>query len=305
MSGLAGQERGDGEVANRGVDEQLKLRDGRMLGYTEYGAPEGVPIFYFHGFSGSRLDYLIFDDGEAATEANARIIAADRPGYGLSSFQRGRRILDWPDDVTALADALRIERFAVLGISGGGPYAAACAFKIPGRLSATGIVSGMGPPGTPGMKDGASWTLPGTPSLIRRFVLILTSMGLQRDPDQFMSRSLETFSEPDRRLLEQPDLAQVFVEGLQEAFSAGISGANRDATLYARPWGFQLEDISAEVHLWHGGQDANVPISVGHAVAHAIPRCNATFFEEEGHLTLACNRVKEVLGRLVSEDSGH
>jgi pimeloyl-ACP methyl ester carboxylesterase len=89
-------------------------------------------------------------------EANARIIAADRPGYGLSGFERGRRMLDWPVDVSALVDALQFDRFAVLGISGGGPYAAACAFKIPGRLAAAGVVSGMGPPAAPGMKDGAS-----------------------------------------------------------------------------------------------------------------------------------------------------
>jgi pimeloyl-ACP methyl ester carboxylesterase len=195
---------------------------------------------------------------------------------------------------------LRIDRFAVLGISGGGPYAAACAFKIPGRLSATGIVSGMGPPDAPGMKDGASWTLPGTPSLIRRFVLMLTSMGLQRDPDQFLRRSKETFSEPDRQLLEQPDLAQVFVAGLQEAFRSGINGANRDAALYARPWDFQLQEITAEVHLWHGEMDANVPLSVGQFVADAIPNCRATFYGEEGHLTLSRNRITEILGRLVS-----
>jgi pimeloyl-ACP methyl ester carboxylesterase len=292
-------------MTNTRTHQQLKLHDGRMLCYTEYGAPEGVPLFYFHGFPGCRLDYLFFDAGEAAMEANVRIIAADRPGYGLSSFQRGRRILDWADDVSALADALRIDRFAVLGISGGGPYAAACAFKIPGRMTATGIVSGMGPPGAPGMKDGASWTLPGTPSLIRRFVLMLTAMGLQRDPDQFLSRSKEAFSELDARLLEQPDLAQVFVAGLQEAFRSGVGGANRDAALCTQPWGFQLQDIAAEVHLWHGEQDANVPVSVGHSVAQAIPNCNATFYEEEGHLTLARNRITGILGKLVSESSGH
>ncbi|MGD2207774.1 MAG: alpha/beta hydrolase [Anaerolineae bacterium] len=292
-------------MANVGIHQKIKLHDGRVLGCTEYGAPEGEPVFYCHGFPGSRLDYLFFDDGEAAMAANARIIAADRPGYGLSSLQRGRRILDWPADVTSLADALRIDRFSVFGISGGGPYAAVCAFKIPGRLAATGIVSGMGPPGAPGMNAGASWTLPGTPSLIRRFVLMLTAMGLRRDPDQFLRRSKNTFSEPDRRLLKQPELAQVFIAGLQEAFRAGIGGANRDAVLYAQPWGFHLQDIPAEVHLWHGGQDANVPVSVGHTVAQAVPHCNATFYEEEGHLTLAGKRIAEILDRLVSAGSGH
>ena len=279
---------------------QVKLRDGRTLGYAEYGALDGVPVFYFHGFPGSRLDYLLADAGDAAMETNTRIIAVDRPGLGLSTFKRGRRILDWPDDVTELAEALQIKRFAVLGISGGGPYAAACALKIPGRLTAAGIVCGMGPSDAPGMVDGVSWTIPGQPSIIRRFILMLTSMGLQRDPDQFLSRSKETLSEPDRRLLDQSELAKLFVEGLQESFRSGVGGANRDAALYAKPWGFRLEEITAPVHLWHGEQDANVPVSVGRYVAEAIPNCAAQFYQEEGHLTLPHNRMTEVLSTLGS-----
>jgi pimeloyl-ACP methyl ester carboxylesterase len=124
---------------------------------------------------------------------------------------------------------------------------------------------------------------------------MLTAMGLQRDPDQFLSRSQETFSEPDKKLLEQPELAQAFVAGLQEAFRSGVRGANQDAALYTRSWGFRLPDISAEVHLWHGEQDANVPVSVGRSVAQAIPNCQATFHQEEGHLTLPRKRIWEIL----------
>ena len=178
-------------MTNTRSHQQVTLQDGRMLGYAEYGAPEGMPAFYFHGFPGSRLDYQLVDTGEAAAEANARIVAPDRPGYGLSDFRRGRKILDWPNDVTELADALGIDRFAVLGISGGGPYAAACVLTIPRRLTVTAIVCGMGPSDAPGMKDGVSRTIPGQPSILRRLVLMLTSMGLRKDPDQFLSRSKE------------------------------------------------------------------------------------------------------------------
>ena len=143
-------------MANARIDQQIKLQDGRMLGYAEYGVPDGMPVFYFHGFPSSRLDWQFFDCEDPVTELNARVIAADRPGFGLSDFQRGRRILGWPDDVAELADALQIDRFAVLGVSGGGPYAAACAFGIPGRLTWTGIVCGMGPSDAPGMVDGTS-----------------------------------------------------------------------------------------------------------------------------------------------------
>ena len=76
-------------MENERLHQQIRLQDGRGLGYAEYGAPEGLPLFYFHGFPGSRLDYLFFDAGKAAMEAKARVIAADRPGYGLSGFQRG------------------------------------------------------------------------------------------------------------------------------------------------------------------------------------------------------------------------
>ena len=215
-----------------GIDRQIELQDGRMLGYVEYGVPDGVPVFYFHGFPSSRLDWLFFDAEDPVTELNARIIAPDRPGFGLSDLQRGRRLLDWPADVAALADALQINRFAVLGISGGGPYAAACAFGIPERLTRAGIVCGMGPADAPGAQDGTSWTIPGQFSLMRRLTLMLTSMGLTRDPDQFMARSRETFSGPDRQLLDQPELAKAFIEGMREAFRTGIGGANHEAGLY-------------------------------------------------------------------------
>jgi pimeloyl-ACP methyl ester carboxylesterase len=158
----------------------------------------------------------------------------------------------------------------------------------------------MGPSDAPGMWDGTSWTIPGQSSLVRRLTLMLTSLGLSRDPDQFLSRSRETFSEPDQKLLDQTELAKVFIAGMQEAFRAGIGGANHEAGLYAKPWGFQLQEIDAEVHLWHGGLDNNVPISVGRFVADAIPNCNARFYEDEGHLALARNRMEEILNALLA-----
>ena len=250
-------------MENERLDRKIKLQDGRMLGYAEYGAPDGVPVFYFHGFPSSRLDWQFYDCADPVTELNARILAADRPGFGLSDFQRGRRILDWADDVAQLADALQIDRFAVLGSLRGSPLCGCLRVGDSRTSDRTGIVCGMGPSDAPGMKDGTSWTLPGKILRTRRVILMLTSMGLQRDPDQFMSRSMETFSEPDRLLLDQPELAQVFIGGMQEAFRSGIGGANHEAGLYTQPWAFQLQEIAAGVHLWHGESDSNVPISVG------------------------------------------
>jgi pimeloyl-ACP methyl ester carboxylesterase len=124
-------------------DNVLRLKDGRMLGYAEYGDPSGTPVFAFHGFPGSRITFRIADD--AARRRGVRIIAPDRPGMGLSTFQPGRNLLDWPQDVGELADALGIDRFAVAGVSGGGPYVAACAFALRARVTVAAIISGIGP----------------------------------------------------------------------------------------------------------------------------------------------------------------
>ena len=107
----------------------LRLADGRRLGFAEYGASGGQPLLFFHGTPGARL--VAGFAHQSALRLNVRLIAPERPGFGRSDFQAGRRILEWPDDVAALADALGLERFAVAGVSGGAPYALACAWRLP------------------------------------------------------------------------------------------------------------------------------------------------------------------------------
>lgn len=129
---------------------------------------------------------------------------------------------------------------------------------------------------------------------------MLTSFGLQKDPDKFLLRSKETMSDLDRQLLDQPELADAFIHGMREAFRSGIRGAHLDAALYTRPWGFDLKEITAEVHLWHGEQDLNVPVSVGRYAAAAIPNCQAIFLDTEGHLTLPHHHGANILSTLVA-----
>jgi pimeloyl-ACP methyl ester carboxylesterase len=124
-------------------ENRIRLGDGRTLGIVECGDPGGIPVLYFHGFPGSRLEVHLAD--RSAARLNVRLIGIDRPGYGISDFKPGRILIDWPDDVTELADQFGLGRFGVMGISGGGPYAAACAHNIPNRLTAVGIGCGLGP----------------------------------------------------------------------------------------------------------------------------------------------------------------
>ncbi len=283
--------------------KRIQLADGRMLAYQEYGAPDGKPIFYFHGHPGSRLDWAAFDSRDAATELNARVVAVERPGHGLSDFKRNREILDWPDDVAELADTLEVDRFGVLGISGGGPYAAACAFKIPERVTTTAIVCGMGPAEATGAKTGTAWKFAaGRSSLMRTIVLTLMSFGLRKKPETFISQMHDALNGADKALLlDNPGFARKVIElGFAEAFRQGIGGVRHDAGLYASPWGFRLQDITAEVHLWHGEEDGNVPVSVGRYVAEALPNCHARFIENEGHLSVPYKYVREYLSVLVA-----
>ena len=283
------------------IKQQIALRDGRILGYDEHGNPDGRPIFFMHGSPGSRLDWPMLDPENIAAQLNARIIAADRPGMGLSGFKNGRTLLDWPDDVTQLADALNIDQFGVLAVSGGGPYGEACAFKIPERLTRTAVVCGMGPPAAPGATQGGSWTLPGKASPLRRLLLIMMAQTVRSRPERMEPQFLESLSEPDRKLLqEQPQLLKMSLDSWREAFRSGTAGVQHDAALYTRPWGFNLQDIQTEVHLWHGENDNNVPASVGHYAAEAIPNCQAKFYAGEGHFSLPVNHMREILHILVN-----
>ena len=170
----------------------FELKDGRKLGYADLGNPEAKPLFHFHGFPGSRLEVAIFAD--RVVQNNIRLIGIDRPGMGLSDFKKDRTILDWPDDVVELADALGINKFAIEGISGGGPYAAACAYKIPDRLTTCGIISGLGPMDLEVEEKIKS---------IRRFSFVIRRMPwLFKLMISFQSRGLKDLEKAERKMSE-------------------------------------------------------------------------------------------------------
>jgi pimeloyl-ACP methyl ester carboxylesterase len=284
----------------------ITLRDGRSLGYAEFGDPEGRPVFHFHGFPGSRLEAKLVD--EAAVKAGVRLIGADRPGMGLSDFQPRRQILDWPDDVIELADALEIDRFAVEGISGGGPYAAACARKIPDRLTACVIIAGMGPIdlGTEGMMRSNRVLFSFArrlPWLFRLSIWVTLGRHSQdiEKAEESVLRNAQQLPEPDRILMLDPELRRLYTVATCEAFRQGSKGPAYEGKLYRQPWGFRPEDISCDkVYVWHGELDVNVPIAMGRYLAGAIPNCRARFFPDEAHLSVALNHLEEIMAPVTS-----
>ncbi|MFZ1988737.1 MAG: alpha/beta hydrolase, partial [Alphaproteobacteria bacterium] len=209
-----------------------------------------------------------------APTSGMRLVGVDRPGYGLSSPFPGRGLADWPADIAFLADHLGFKRFGVLGISGGAPYALACARYLADRISSVGIVCGVGPPDSSGM-DG------GTMRMLLRFGrhrishiplvelarLWLTQGDAEKRFLEFRRRIIERLaadSPKEQAVASDEVLRNLFVswaEGLRRSTSGMIS----DARIYATPWPFALKDINAKIHLWHGTEDRMVPVEVGRA----------------------------------------
>lgn len=281
----------------------ITLRDSRTLGYAEYGAPGGTPVMSFHGFPGSRITSRI--GHEAAVRRGVRVIAPDRPGMGLSSYQPHRRMMDWPGDVAQLADALGLQRFAVMGVSGGGPYVAACALAIPDRLTAAAIVSGVGPMDRPGGTDGMLRMNKVLFGVQRRFppagrtIVWLQFLVMRRIGARGFERFAKTLPPADQAIASRPEVRDLFIADLREAFRHGARGAALENRLYASDWGFRLQDIRMPVHLWQGEDDRNVPLAHGRYQAEAIPDCRARFYPGEGHLLLV-DRIDEIIDTLLA-----
>ena len=274
----------------------IRLRDGRQVGYAEWGDPGGQPLFYFHGWPGSRLEGRLGD--QPAKAKGIRLVALDRPGMGLSDHQPRRTLVDWPDDVLQVAATLELDRFAVLGISGGTPYAAACAWKLSDQLTGTGIVSGLAPVEIPGLITGMgqqnrlAFQVVGRVGVLRRLLMAKSAVSVRRHPDRVLESGVA--AEVDKAYLDRLDVRTILVESLSEAYRSGSRGPAWELALYSRPWGFRLEDVRVPVHLWHGEQDANHPVAMGRYLAGVIPECRAIFYPGEGHLHFV-DRLPEML----------
>lgn len=262
----------------------VTLRDGRKLAYAEYGRRQGSPAFYFHGTPGGLLEGRLLD--EAARLQDVRLIAVDRPGYGRSDFKKGRRITDWPDDVADLAEALGIERFGVVGLSGGGPHAQACAAAMPQRVTTTVIVSGAGSPeaAVDGRGRVARVFIKAMLALTPIFAWIAamwTAFWAPHTRQWMMPRSI------DRTVMKRRGVREALAEEVRAALRPGGRAMAQDLVLFSRPWGFTPREVGrVPVRLWHGDADKIVPVSIGRYFTREIPGCRATFVAGGGHMMI-------------------
>lgn len=287
------------------VDHRFQLKDGRWLGYLDIGDPAGAPLMYFHGTPGSRL---VGHFDAAMSAPRIRVIIPDRPGYGLSTYKRHRKLLDWPDDVAQLANHLGVERFAVLGVSGGGAYALACAARMPDRVTRVGLVSSAAPPELIHARRGQMklWLrerfTAALPMLLVGGITALSRLHAKKDPEsyyRFQMASLAASAEERKVALERKEvLFPNTRESLLEPFRQGSRGFAKDSRLVHRKWGLALNTISTPVWLWHGECDGLSPVAKVRALAAILLNCQATYYPGEGHDVIN-KHEREILSALV------
>ncbi len=285
---------------------QVQLRNGRRIGFAEFGDPQGKPVFLFHGLPGSRL--FRHPQDEITVARGVHMITIDRPGFGLSDFQPGRKLLQWSDDVRAVADSLGIDRFAVLGLGAGVPYALACAYRIPRRVTTAGLISSIGPMNKRGSKEDMVpmlrnfYTMAFRAPTLFRLVMWFGAREAQSDPDKYLSRmDAPNLALEDRQMfLQDAVIRALWVESIIEDFWKGSTPFSEDMIIISRPWRFKLQDIRIPVYLWHGETDAFAPVQMGRYLAQSIPACDAVFYPNEGH-ALFFNHWDEILSQVVAE----
>ncbi len=275
---------------------ELRRGDGSVIAVDVVGEQDAPPVLLCHGLADSRLSADWF--GQAARELGLCVIAPDRPGTGGTDLRRMRCLADWVEDAALVLDALRADTVALLGISAGGPFAAACAAGIPGRARSLTLISPLGPPGWPtcGMAAGERLSLGlarhapafGGWSLGRLAVLA------RRWPRLFLRLVTAELPGTDIRALQQPDLRESFLTSYVEAFRRGSGGVAQDLRVLTRPWGFDLGSIKVPALIRHGDADATVPLQHARRYAEAIPDARLRIHPGHGHFSIL-SAAREIL----------
>ena len=274
---------------------------GRKVAVYQFGDPAGASVFFFHGWPSDASQGVLVD--EEARRQHLRVLAPDRPGIGRSDPQPGRRIADWPPVVAALADHYGIRRFAVLGVSGGGPYALACGAALRGRVTGVSVASCAPPLADVADTDELG---PFYRSLLRSYRRNPESMrllfhagtpvaGFTPGPIWWlMTRSLPA---PDREAISNPAVFATVFSGVRKGWRAGHDGVYTDAALNAEPWGFQPEKIRVPVTFWHGEEDHHIRPSMARRLSERVPGAKLHIVAHEGHYSLPLRQA----GRIIAE----
>jgi pimeloyl-ACP methyl ester carboxylesterase len=273
-------------------DRVTKAPDGRALAFVEWGDPDGFPLFWLHGTPSSR--FARHHDENDYVNAGARVITYDRPGYGGSDRQPGRRVVGCVGDIAAIADTLGIERFAVTGGSGGGPHALAVAARVPERVTRAACavspapyevdfdwLAGMDPLNVREVQ----WALQGeavlAPELEREAAEMLERVAA--DPAKVLGDDWG-LSEADRAGLARTEIHEVIRQDTSEAVRTGVWGWVDDMLAFVEPWGFDVGEIQVPTRVIYGLSDVLVPVQHGEWLARHVPSAEVVIEEDLGHI---------------------
>jgi pimeloyl-ACP methyl ester carboxylesterase len=278
----------------------VQTADGRALAYEQAGDPAGVPVFVLHGTPGSRLSGRHPDPARVAG-AGLRIVTYDRPGYGRSTRHRGRDVVDCVADVATIADHLGIDRFAVVGGSGGGPHALAVAARMPERVTRVGCDVGVAPydaadlDWTAGMDVNNvrefEWALAGEQTLVPELEKQAERALAQVEADPSGLLSEFELSPADRAVLEDPGVQETLRASTREAFANGVWGWVDDDLTFTKPWQFGLQELQVPVEIRYGATDVLVPAAHGEWLAAHIPHAEVMVDDHGGHLSTPDQRL--------------
>jgi len=283
----------------------LTVSNGSTVALSEYGDPRGVPIFFCHGWPSSRTMAELAH--EAARDLGARIISPDRPGIRDSQFQPDRRLTDWPPLLNEIADRLAIDRFRILAISGGAPYAYASGWMLPERVEKIAVVSGAPPLDQLKEDDGL---LPihrqmlrlrvRQPRLLKALFHLARPLVAMRMPIRFRPLLLKFLQPCDANVLRESRAFEICFESARQAWRSSAKGVMTDAEIYATPWGFELEQVGVPVALWHGTKDRTFADRLAKGVATRLPNCEFHLIEGAGHYSLPIRYIREILADLLA-----
>jgi pimeloyl-ACP methyl ester carboxylesterase len=260
----------------------ITLPDGRRLRWHEFGDPDGSPVIYTAGTPVSGLGGASYD--EAARAAGLRWISPDKPGYGGSEYHRKRSLTSWADDLAALAGHLGLDRFALAGESGGGPFTLAAAHQLAGQVSVAALIATGGP------MDPAERA--GMKARIRvMYWLARNAPALNAVPVAAMRRTLASPARRERSLHRDmagtPEAAhaalRIEYEAVADALRQGTRATVQELALTKRPWPFPLSEVSPPVHLWHGARDRHAPIAYARRLARELPDATLHVSDSSGH----------------------
>ena len=287
------------------VEGTIRVREGRKLGFAEFGPLRGRPFVWLHGTPGGRRQ-IPEAARIAAGELGIRIVGIDRPGVGLSTPHLYDSILDFTPDLEIVFDQLGLDQVAMIGLSGGGPYALAAGHAFPTRVAAVGVLGGVVPTqghdAVPGGLVGLFARIgPILPPL--RVPLSLVLSAFVRIVRPVMSPGFDLYArfspEGDRRVFGRPEIKAMFLDDLIGNSRRGLQAPVYDLILFTRPWGFSLSGIRVPVWWWHGDADHIVPLAQARQVVPRIPAAGLTTRPGESHLG-GLDAAKEVLAKLLA-----